>query len=83
MTRREGAQARHDGAIIPRSMAARSYYAISFKKETFTLDARYSNPTWLGSGAYGSVIACTDAKSGRRVAIKKVRGVFKESPLDG
>lgn len=58
-------------------MAARNYTALTIHKETFNVDSRYTNLKYLGGGAYGSVCAADDTKTGRKVALKKCRDVFR------
>ena len=43
---------------------------------SFTIDKRYSNLKEIGSGAYGVVAKAVDLRTGRKVAIKKVKHVF-------
>jgi mitogen-activated protein kinase 1/3 len=45
-------------------------------KEEFVVDSRYQPIKKLGSGAYGMVCSATDEKTGKKVAIKKVRDAF-------
>lgn len=44
----------------------------------FCVDARYSYLKTLGFGAYGIVCSANDSKSGKRMAVKKVSGVFND-----
>lgn len=53
----------------------------TFNKATFILPDRYTLKRHLGSGAYGTVCACTEEKSGEDVAIKKVTKVFDRKIL--
>jgi mitogen-activated protein kinase 1/3 len=57
--------------------AARAFHALRAHGETFNVDLRYDNLKWLGGGAYGSVCAADDARTGRRVAIKKCKDVWR------
>jgi len=45
---------------------------------TFVVDKRYSLLKVVGTGAYGVVIACKDAATGKDVAIKKVPNAFDD-----
>jgi len=54
--------------------ALRTMYAVTLRKEVFHLDARYTDASWLGAGAYGSVVSCTDTVNLRKVAIKSEGG---------
>lgn len=48
------------------------------KGTPFRMDPRYSYVKTLGLGAYGIVCAADDAKMAKRVAVKKVAGVFED-----
>lgn len=44
----------------------------------FRVDSRYSYVKTLGCGAYGVVCAANDAVTGKKMAVKKVSGVFDD-----
>lgn len=47
-------------------------------KVPFNVDVRYSNLKYLGGGAYGCVASAEDTLTGKKVAIKLVRDVFRD-----
>lgn len=51
-------------------------FSILIANEEFSLDPRYKPMKKLGSGAFGVVCAAMDEKTGKKVAIKKIRDVF-------
>ena len=60
-----------------REVTMRAFHSLRVHGETFNLDARYGNLRYLGGGAYGSVVAADDALTGRRVAVKKCKDVWR------
>jgi hypothetical protein len=42
------------------------------------VDTRYTGLKHVGGGAYGVVVSADDATTGRRVAVKKCRDVFRD-----
>lgn len=50
----------------------------SVKGTAFAIEARYSFVKALGLGAYGVVCAVSDSVTGKKVAVKKVSGVFDD-----
>lgn len=59
-------------------MTGRAFHTVTLHKETFSLDTRYTGLRYIGGGAYGSVLAGEDARTGRKVAIKKCRDTFRD-----
>ncbi|CAN0340351.1 unnamed protein product, partial [Ectocarpus fasciculatus] len=47
-------------------------------RETFHTDVRYSNFEPIGDGSYGFVCSADDRATGKRVAIKKVKDIFRD-----
>lgn len=47
-------------------------------KVPFNVDVRYINLKYLGGGAYGCVASAEDTLTGKKVAIKLVRDVFRD-----
>lgn len=45
----------------------------------FEVTKRYNFVKMMGGGAYGVVAACTDSKTGQKVAIKKIPNAFEDS----
>mmetsp|Transcript_34258 Transcript_34258/g.108022 ORF Transcript_34258/g.108022 Transcript_34258/m.108022 type:complete len:394 (-) Transcript_34258:32-1213(-) len=54
------------------------YVTIDVGPQSFTIDERYDCLKVIGTGAYGCVVKAKDRISGRQVAIKKVRKVFRD-----
>lgn len=50
-------------------------------KATFPLPEGYEFKRHLGSGAYGTVVACTNTKTGEDVAVKRISKVFDRKIL--
>lgn len=46
--------------------------------QPFSVDPRYTGLKHVGGGAYGVVVSADDATTGRRVAVKKCRDVFRD-----
>lgn len=46
--------------------------------EVFEIDERYTGLKYIGGGAYGFVCAAQDAVTKKRVAIKKIKDVFRD-----
>lgn len=59
------------------SQLTKTKFAVKWGKE-FCIDARYSYIKMLGLGAYGVVCSANDSKTGKRMAVKKVAGVFND-----
>lgn len=63
------------------AVSTRDFYGITLHRELFNVDVRYVNLKYIGGGAYGSVCAAEDKLTGRKVALKKCRDVFRD-PMD-
>lgn len=59
-------------------MADAEYYSTVVGTEPFCVDKRYQDLAYIGGGAYGFVCSAVDTIEKRRVAIKKVKDVFKD-----
>lgn len=55
----------------------RRFHKIKVKAEVFEVDVRYTDLVFIASGAYGNVVSAQDNVSNRKVAIKKVKDVFR------
>lgn len=62
-------------ATVP-PLAAKSHFSV--KGTPFCIESRYSFIKALGLGAYGVVCAVSDSVTGKKVAVKKVSGVFED-----
>ena len=64
----------------PASSPDRQFHtlAVGQIKESFTIDIRYTDLKLIGKGSYGSVASAFDAKTGKNVAIKKIKSPFKD-----
>uniref|UniRef100_A0A7S2RGM5 Mitogen-activated protein kinase n=1 Tax=Rhizochromulina marina TaxID=1034831 RepID=A0A7S2RGM5_9STRA len=56
-----------------------SIQKITVNNQSFEIDKRYSVNRKIGAGAYGMVVSAVDEKTGKRVAIKKVKGAFDDT----
>ncbi|KAA0166865.1 hypothetical protein FNF31_01240 [Cafeteria roenbergensis] len=65
-------------AMAVEASHGRSFYQVKVSHETMYIDKRYQKLSYIGGGAYGFVCAATDTVSKRRVAIKKIRDVFRD-----
>lgn len=83
--RSASSDARLLSALLSRRRAARTLEAmpafVTYEDvggQAFTIDERYTNLRTIGQGAYGVVARATDTRTGRSVAIKKVKTVFRD-----
>lgn len=64
------------GNTIMSTSASCEFRTVRVGNTNFTVDKCYSNLKEIGSGAYGVVAKAVDSRTGRKVAIKKVKHVF-------
>lgn len=67
-----------DAACQPNNASLPIKNTFYVKGTPFRVDPRYSFRKALGLGAYGVVCSADDAHTGRKVAVKKVSGVFDD-----
>jgi len=74
MSAADGTPAGSPGTVPP--LAAKAHFSV--KGTPFCIEGRYTFVKALGLGAYGVVCAVSDAVTGKKVAVKKVSGVFDD-----
>lgn len=74
MSAADGTPAGSPAAVPP--LAPKTHFSV--KGTAFCVEGRYSFVKALGLGAYGVVCAVSDSVTGKKVAVKKVSGVFDD-----
>ena len=61
---------------------AKTLVTLVVNGEVYEVESRYSNLKFIGGGAYGQVCSADDSVTKRRVAIKRIKDVFRDL-MDG